>query len=78
MPFDNIINETRGNCLFYGVCYSNNDREKMRRNLFEIGGIAYLNMILLLDAKQKDEFKEEFDFIRARVICGRNQSLLHT
>ena len=58
MPFDNIINETRRKCLFYRVCYSKNDREKMRRKLFEIGGIAYLDMILLLDAKQKDEFKD--------------------
>ena len=58
MPFDNIINETRRKCLFYRVCYSKNDREKMRRKLFEIGGIAYLDMILLLDAKQKDGFKD--------------------
>ena len=58
MPFDNIINETRRKCQLYGVCNSKNDREKMRRNLFEIGGIAYLNMILLLDANQKDEFKD--------------------
>ena len=58
MPFDKIINETRRNCLFYGVCYSKNDREKMRTNLFEIGGLSYLNMILLLDAKQKDGFKD--------------------
>ena len=57
MPFDNIINETRRKCLFYGVCSSKSDREKMRRNLFEIGGIAYLSIIFLLDAKQKDEFK---------------------
>ena len=55
MPFDNIINETRSKCLFYRVCYSINDREQMRRKLFEIGGI---DMILLLDAKQKDEFKD--------------------
>ena len=48
----------------------------MRRKLFEIGGIAHLDMNLLLDAKQNDEGQEEF--IRARVICGRNQSLLHT
>ena len=58
MPFENIINETRRKCLFYRVCYSKNDREKMRRKLFEIGGIAYLDMILLPDAKQKDEFKD--------------------
>ena len=58
MPFDKIINETRRKCLFHCVCYSKNDREKMRRNLFEIGGIVYLNMILLLDAKQKDQFKD--------------------
>ena len=58
MPFDNIINETRRKCLFYRVCYSKNDREKMRRKLFEMGRIAYLDMILLLDAKQKDEFKD--------------------
>ena len=30
----------------------------MRGKLFEIRGIAYLDMILLLDAKQKDEFKD--------------------
>ena len=58
MSFDNIINETKRKCLFYRVCYSKNDREKMRRKLFEIGGIAYLDMILLLGAKQKDEFKD--------------------
>ena len=58
MPFDNIINETKSKCLFYRVCYSKNDREKMRRKLFEIGGIAYLDMILLVDAKQKDEFMD--------------------
>ena len=56
MPFDNIINETRRKCLFYRVCYSKNDTEKMRRKLFEIGGITYFDMILFLDAKQKDEF----------------------
>ena len=59
MPFDNIINiKTKRKCLFYRDCYSKNDREKMRRKLFEIGGIAYLDMILLHDAKQKDEFKD--------------------
>ena len=58
MPFDNIINETRRKCLLYRVCYSKNDRAKMRRKLSEIGEIAYLDMILLLDAKQKDEFKD--------------------
>ena len=56
MPFDNIINETRRKYLFYRICYSKNDGEKMRRKLFEIGGTANLYMILLLDAKQKDEF----------------------
>ena len=53
MPFDNIINETKRKCLFYRVCYSKYDMEKMRRKLFEIGGIAYLDIILLLDTKQK-------------------------
>ena len=54
MPFYNVIYETKRKCLFYRVCYSKNEREKMRRKLFEIGGIAYLDMILPLDAKQKD------------------------
>ena len=30
----------------------------MRKKLFEFAGIAYLDMILLLDVKQKDEFKD--------------------
>ena len=42
MLYDNIINETRRKCLFYRVCNSKNGREKMRRKLFELGGIAYL------------------------------------
>ena len=35
-----------------------NEREKMRRKLFEIKGIAHSDMILLFDAKQNDEFKD--------------------
>ena len=82
MPFDNIINETRKKCLFHGVCYSKNDRETMRRNLFEIGGIVYLNMILLLDAKQKDEFKDWRSLILSELesfVAGTNRfSTLHS
>ena len=73
MPFDN---ETRRNCLFYGVCYSKNDREKMRRNLFEIGALSDLNMNLLLDAKQKDEFKDWRSLILSELelfVAGTNR-----
>ena len=35
-----------------------NGRELLRRKLFESCGIAHLDMNLLLDAKQDDEFKE--------------------
>ena len=35
-----------------------NQREQLRRKLFEICGIVHLDMNLLLDAKHDDEFKE--------------------
>ena len=35
-----------------------NEREQLRRKLFEICGIAHLDMNLLLDAKPDDEYKD--------------------
>ena len=48
----------------------------MGRKLFEIGGITHLYMILLFDAKQKDEFKDWRSLILSELesfVAGTNR-----
>ena len=53
--------------FYYNVLNNEDEREKMRKKIFDFCGIANFDENMLLDAKQNDQFKEWRNTILAQL-----------